>query len=175
MLGFVTIFAAALAGLSGLGMWAPVACAIALASLSCAEHYQLYRREESWLRHSFEEYDASQFRRCGFIAAGGAYVVGCLFRLFSRKPLAVVVAVVRLSDALDAFGGFFTQPAELPWPTTASIREFDQNTPISGFRFAKLKGLCCRIAEFVGTQRREIVHISSLKTFPDGKRLALID
>jgi hypothetical protein len=44
MLGFVTIFAAALAGLAGLGAWAVGASAIALASLSYAEHYQLYRR-----------------------------------------------------------------------------------------------------------------------------------
>lgn len=44
MLGFLAIFAAALAGFGGLGVWAVGASAIALASLSYAEHYQLYRR-----------------------------------------------------------------------------------------------------------------------------------
>ena len=83
MLRFVTIFAAALAGLSGLGMWAPVACAIALASLSYAEHYQLYRRgEELGLAALLRNTTLRSFGNA-LTAAGGAYVVGWLFRLFS--------------------------------------------------------------------------------------------
>ena len=44
MLGFLTIFAAALAGFGGLGLWAVAAAAIALASFSYSEHQPLYRR-----------------------------------------------------------------------------------------------------------------------------------
>ena len=78
MLGFVTIFAAALAGLAGLGAWAVGASAIALASLSYAEHYQLYRRGQEL---ELTEVLRNTMLRNALIAAGGAYIGGVLLRL----------------------------------------------------------------------------------------------
>jgi hypothetical protein len=81
MLGFLTIFAAALAGFGGLGIWSAGACAIALASLSYAEHYQLYRRgEELGLTEVLRGTTLRSFGNA-LIAAGGAYAGGCLLRL----------------------------------------------------------------------------------------------
>jgi len=81
MLGFVTIFAAALAGLAGLGAWAVGASAIALASLSYAEHYQLYRRgQELGLTEVLRNTMLRSFGNA-LIAAGGAYIGGVLLRL----------------------------------------------------------------------------------------------
>ena len=77
MLGFVTIFAAALAGLAGLGAWAVGASAIALASLSYAEHYQLYRRRTG----TWTDGSSDTMLRNALIAAGGAYIGGVLLRL----------------------------------------------------------------------------------------------
>jgi len=81
MLGFLTIFAAALAGFGGVGAWAAVACAIALASLSYAEHYQLYRRgQELGLTEILRSTTLRSFGNA-LLAAGGAYLGGYLLRL----------------------------------------------------------------------------------------------
>ncbi len=81
MLGFVAIFAAALSGFVGIGVWAIAACAIALASLSYAEHYSLYRRGQE-MGH-FDALRSTTLRSFGnaLIAAGGAYACGYLLRL----------------------------------------------------------------------------------------------
>lgn len=44
MIGFIAIFAAALSGYAGVGVWVIGATAIALAAISYAEHEGLYRR-----------------------------------------------------------------------------------------------------------------------------------
>jgi hypothetical protein len=81
MLGFVAIFAAALAGFGGLGVWAVGASAVALASLSYAEHYQLYRRgQELGLTEVLRTTTLRSFGNA-LMAAGGAYAGGCLLRL----------------------------------------------------------------------------------------------
>jgi hypothetical protein len=81
MLGFVVVLAAALSGFGGVGIWAVAACAIALASLSYAEHYQLYRRGQEL---GFTEILRSTTLRSfgnALVAAGGAYAGGILLRL----------------------------------------------------------------------------------------------
>ena len=81
MLGFVAILAAALAGFGGLGIWSIGASAIALASLSYAEHYQLYRRGlELGLTDVLRSTTLRSFGNA-LIAAGGAYLGGLLLRL----------------------------------------------------------------------------------------------
>ena len=81
MLGFLAIFGAAVGGYAGMPPWVIAASAIALASLSYAEHYRLYRRgQELGLTDILE----STMLRSVFnalVAAGGAYGVGWLFRL----------------------------------------------------------------------------------------------
>jgi len=81
MFGFLAIFAAALSGFGGIGVWAVAACAIALASLSYAEHFALYRRGQE-LGH-FDALRSTALRSFGnaLIAAGGAYACGYLLRL----------------------------------------------------------------------------------------------
>ena len=44
MRGFLAIFGAAIGGYTGMPPWVIAASAIALASLSAAKHYRLYRR-----------------------------------------------------------------------------------------------------------------------------------
>lgn len=81
VLGFVSIFAATLAGFGGLGIWAIAACAVALASTSYAEHYALYRRgQELGLTDITRLTTLRSFANC-LVAAGGAYVGGWLLRL----------------------------------------------------------------------------------------------
>jgi hypothetical protein len=81
MLGFVTIFAAALAGFSGLGAWAIAAAAIALASFSYSEHQELYRRgQELGLIDALRATVVRSFVNA-FIASAGAYGAGALLRL----------------------------------------------------------------------------------------------
>jgi hypothetical protein len=81
MLAFLAIFAAALAGFGGVGMWTVAASAIALASLSYAEHYSLYRRGQE-LGH-FDALRSTALRSFGnaLVAAGGAYACGYLLHL----------------------------------------------------------------------------------------------
>lgn len=81
MLSFLAIAVAALAGLAGVGIWAVAACAIALASLSYAEHYQLYRRgQELGLTDALRSTVLRSFLNA-LIASGGAYAGGVLLRL----------------------------------------------------------------------------------------------
>ena len=81
MLGFLAVFAAAVSGFAGLGIWAAAACAIALASLSYAEHYQLYRRgQELGLTEVLRATVMRSFANA-LIASGGAYVAGLLLRV----------------------------------------------------------------------------------------------
>lgn len=81
MFGFLAVFAAALSGFAGIGVWALAACAIALASLSYAEHYSLYRRGQEL--GQFEALRSTALRSFGnaLFAAGGAYACGYLLRL----------------------------------------------------------------------------------------------
>lgn len=82
MLGFLAIFAAALSGFGGVGIWAVAASAMALASLSYAEHHQLYRRgQELGLTEALRSTTLRSFGNA-LLAAGGAYAGGCLLRLF---------------------------------------------------------------------------------------------
>jgi hypothetical protein len=81
MLGFTIILASALAGFGGLGIWAIAACAIGLASLSYAEHYQLYRRgQELGLTEVLRSTTLRSFGNA-LMAAAGAYAGGLLLRL----------------------------------------------------------------------------------------------
>jgi hypothetical protein len=81
MLGFLAVFAAAVSGFAGLGIWAAAACAIALASLSYAEHYQLYRRgQELGLTEVLRATVMRSFANA-LIASGGAYAAGLLLRV----------------------------------------------------------------------------------------------
>lgn len=81
MLSFVVILAAALSGFGGVGVWAAAACAIALASLSYAEHYSLYRRgQELGLTEALRSTVLRSFLNA-LIASGGAYAGGVLLRL----------------------------------------------------------------------------------------------
>jgi hypothetical protein len=81
MLSFVVILAAALSGFGGVGIWAAAACAIALASLSYAEHYQLYRRgQELGLADSLRSTVLRSFINA-LVASGGAYLGGVLLRM----------------------------------------------------------------------------------------------
>jgi len=81
MLGFLAIFAAALAGFSGVGVWAVAASAIALASSSYAEHYSLYRRGQELGQFSALRSTALRSLGNALIAAGGAYACGYLMRM----------------------------------------------------------------------------------------------
>lgn len=81
MLSFLAIAAAGLSGLAGVGIWAVAACAIALASLSYAEHYHLYRRgQELGLTEALRSTVLRSFLNA-LVASGGAYAGGVLFRL----------------------------------------------------------------------------------------------
>jgi hypothetical protein len=81
MLGFLTIFAAALSGFGGLGVWAIAAAAIALASFSYSEHQQIYRRgNEAGLSDALRGNVVRSFANA-LMASGGAYGCGALLRL----------------------------------------------------------------------------------------------
>ena len=81
MLGFLTIFAAALAGFGGVGAWAIAAAAIALASFSYSEHQDLYRRgQELGLIDALRATVVRSFINA-LIASSGAYGAGVLLRL----------------------------------------------------------------------------------------------
>ena len=81
MLGFLTIFAAALAGFAGLGPWVIAAAAIALASFSYSEHQHLYRRgQELGLTDALRATVVRSFANA-VVATGGAYAAGALLRM----------------------------------------------------------------------------------------------
>jgi hypothetical protein len=81
MLGFVTIGVAALAGFIGLDMRAVVACAIALALLSYAEHYPLYRHGHELGFYGVLRSAVLRSFANGLVAAAGAYASGYLLRM----------------------------------------------------------------------------------------------
>jgi hypothetical protein len=81
MLSFLAIFAAALSGFGGLGVWTIAGCAIALASASYAEHFQLYRRgQELGLTDALRSTVLRSFINA-LVASGGAYAGGVVLRL----------------------------------------------------------------------------------------------
>lgn len=81
MLSFLAVLAAAISGFSGIGIWTIAACAIALASLSYSEHYQLYRRgQELGLTEALRSTVLRSFFNA-LVASGGAYAAGILLRL----------------------------------------------------------------------------------------------
>jgi hypothetical protein len=81
VLGFISIFAASVAGFANVGLWAIAACAIALASTSYAEHHVLYRRgQELGLTDTLRSTVARSFTN-GVLAAGSAYAGGYFLRL----------------------------------------------------------------------------------------------
>lgn len=81
MLGFISIFAASVAGFANVGLWAIAACAIALASTSYAEHHALYRRgQELGLTDTLRSTVLRSFGN-GLIASGAAYFCGWFLRL----------------------------------------------------------------------------------------------
>lgn len=81
MLGFATIFAAALAGFVALGVWAIAAAAIALASFSYSEHQDLYRRgQELGLAAALRATVLGSLLNA-FVASGAAYAAGAVLRL----------------------------------------------------------------------------------------------
>lgn len=81
MLGFISIFAASVAGYADVGVWAIAACAIALASTSYAEHHALYRRgQELGLSDTLRGAVLRSFGN-GLVAAGAAYFCGWFLRL----------------------------------------------------------------------------------------------
>lgn len=81
MLGFISIFAASVAGYADVGLWAIAACAIALASTSYAEHHALYRRgQEFGLSNTLRSTALRSFGN-GLAAASIAYICGWFLRL----------------------------------------------------------------------------------------------
>jgi len=81
VLGFISIFAASIAGFTNVGIWAIAACAIALASTSYAEHHALYRRgQELGLADTLRAVVLRSFGN-GLIASGAAYFCGWFLRL----------------------------------------------------------------------------------------------
>lgn len=81
VLGFLSIFAASIAGYADVGLWAIAACAIALASTSYAEHHAIYKRgQELGLTDTLRATVLRSFGN-GLAASGGAYLCGWLLRL----------------------------------------------------------------------------------------------
>jgi hypothetical protein len=81
VLGFISIFAASVAGFANVGVWTIAACAIALASTSYAEHHALYRRgQELGLSDTLRATVLRSFGN-GLAASCGAYAGGYLLRL----------------------------------------------------------------------------------------------
>lgn len=81
VLGFISIFAASIAGYADVGFWTIAACAIALASASYAEHHALYRRgQELGLTETLRGVVLRGFGN-GLVASGAAYFCGWFLRL----------------------------------------------------------------------------------------------
>ncbi len=81
LIAYIAILGAALAGYAGLQPWAIAAAAIALASLSYAEHYRLYHRANEMGFANLV--DGVLLRSFGnaLIATGGAYGMGLVLRV----------------------------------------------------------------------------------------------
>jgi hypothetical protein len=82
VLGFISIFAASIAGYADVGLWAITACAIALASTSYAENYALYRRGRELGLSDATRATALRSFVNALLASGGAYASGYLLRSF---------------------------------------------------------------------------------------------
>lgn len=79
MLGFLTIFAATLAGYAAVAPWAIAAAAIALSSISYAQHSRLYERgQELGLSQVVETTVFRSFFNA-LAASSAAYSLGWLF------------------------------------------------------------------------------------------------
>lgn len=81
MIAYTAIFAAALSGYAGVGLWAVALTAIALASLSYAEYGGLYRRGKELGLIGMTQSTMLQSATNALLATGAAYAVGCVFRL----------------------------------------------------------------------------------------------
>lgn len=81
VLGFISIFAASVAGFANVGVWTIAACAIALASTSYAEHQGLYRRGQELGLTDTLRATALRSLTNGLLAASCAYSGGYLLRL----------------------------------------------------------------------------------------------
>lgn len=81
MLGFLAIFGAAIGGYAGMPPWVIAASAIALASLSYAEHYRLYRRGQELGLGGLVEGTMLRSVFHAVVAAGGAYGGGWVLRV----------------------------------------------------------------------------------------------
>lgn len=81
MVAFIAIFAAALSGYAGVGVWAVALTAIALASLSHAEYGSLYRRGRDLGLGDVVQSTVLQSFGNALVATTAAYVAGWLLRL----------------------------------------------------------------------------------------------
>ncbi len=81
MLGFISVLAAGIAGYADVGLWTVAACAIAVASASCADHYAVHRRgHELGLSDTLLGMAMRSFGN-GLVGAGAAYFCGWFLRL----------------------------------------------------------------------------------------------
>lgn len=81
MIGFIAIFAAALCGYTGVGIWTVAASAVALASLSFAQYGGLYQRGEEFGLTEITTATLLLSFGHAMAASGVAYAVGAIFRL----------------------------------------------------------------------------------------------
>lgn len=81
MIAYTAIFASALSGYAGIGVWAVALTALALVSLSHAEYGVLYRRGKELGLTDITHSTMLQSLCNALIASGGAYAVGLVFRL----------------------------------------------------------------------------------------------
>lgn len=81
MIAYTAIFAAALSGYAGVGLWAVALTAVALVSISQAEHAGLYRRGKALGLTDATNATMLQSAMNALLASGGAYGVGLVLRL----------------------------------------------------------------------------------------------
>lgn len=81
MLAYVAILSAAVAGYAGLPPWTIAAAAIALSSLSYAQHYRLYKRGQEMGLSSVIDSTLVRSIVNATLATGGAYFGGWVLRL----------------------------------------------------------------------------------------------
>lgn len=81
LIAYLAILGAALSGYAGLQPWAIAAAAIALASLSYAEHHRLYRRANEMGFSSLVDGVIVRSFVNALIATGGAYGMGIILRI----------------------------------------------------------------------------------------------
>lgn len=80
MIGFLAVFASALSGYGGIGVWAIAASALALAALSQAEYGFLYKRAREGGQVDAAQSTAMLSLANALLASGGAYVAGLALR-----------------------------------------------------------------------------------------------